>query len=386
MKRKYQEFILEKLKNRLQLLLEANLHGSSSFMDKLYQLKKQKGSTGKIADAIIKFIDGDCYVDDDAVKQNFFDTTDREGMVSFLMQSKLPEDWDGDGDPSLPYSYRGRGDVAIGKAIRYMMALIKDAMGKYGDGGINSVSDKELEDFVNAYKATQDSTQWKFKMLEGMDIAKYYSQEKYYLQTGSLGGSCMADEGKKTFALYYKNPDKVRLLVLIDEEQDKICGRALVWKLKKSPCAAKFFMDRVYANRDSDVYKFKKFAEESGFLYKKAMNSHTSDNVEFVYGGKDVYGEIAVRLDGDVKKAPFVDTLCFLNKQQTTVSNLPSKDCSWLHYTDGSYGECGSCKGKCFEKEGFYIKVICENCGDGHIALKKRGIETPINLKYGLPN
>ena len=116
------------------------------------------------------------------------------------------------------------------------------------------------------------------------------------------------------------------------------------------------------------------------------MNSHTNSNVEFVYGGKDVYGEITVKLNGDVDKAPFVDTLCFLNKQQTTISNLPSKDCSWLHYTDGSHGECGSCKGKCFEEEGFYIKAICENCGDGHIALKKRGIETAINLKYDLPN
>jgi len=375
MKRKYQEFILERLKDWLQLLLEASLHGSSSFMDRLYQLKKQKGSTGRIASEIIVFVDDYGYVDEKDVKQNFFDTTDREGMVSFLMHDKLPEDWDEDGDPALPYSYRGRGDIAIGKAIRYMMNLIS-----------SSVTDKELEDFVNAYKATQDSNQWKFKLLEGNDIAKYYSEKKYYLDTGSLGGSCMAYEGKKTFALYSKNPRKVRLLVLIDEEQDKICGRALVWKLKKSPCAAKFFMDRVYANRDSDVNRFKQFAEESGFLYKAVMNSHTETNVDFVYGGKDIYGEITVKLDGDVEKAPFVDTLCFLNKQQNAVSNLPSKDCSWLHYTDGSYGECGSCKGKCFEKEGFYTKVICENCGDGHIALKKRGIETAINLKYGLPN
>ena len=165
MKRKYQEFILERLKDRLQLLLEANLHGSSSFMDRLYQLKKQKGSTGRIAGEIIGFVDDYEYVDDEDVKQNFFDTTDKEGMVSFLMQSKLPDDWDEDGDPALPYSYRGRGDISIGKAIRYMMNLIS-----------SSVTDKELEDFVNAYKATQDSNQWKFKLLEGNDIAKYYSQ------------------------------------------------------------------------------------------------------------------------------------------------------------------------------------------------------------------
>ena len=373
MKRKYQEFILEKLKDRLQLLLEANLRGSSSFMDRLYQLKKQKGSTGRIASEIIGFVDNDEYVDDEDVKQNFFDTTDKEGMVSFLMQSKLPDDWDEDGDPALPYSYKGRGEVAIGKAIRYVMNLIS-----------SGVTDKELEEFVNAYKATQDSMQWKFKMLEGNDIAKYYNEKKYYLKTGSLGGSCMADEGKKTFALYSKNPDKVRLLVLIDEAADKICGRALVWKLKKSPCAAKFFMDRVYANRDSDVYKFKKFAEESGFLYKAVMNSHTETNVDFMFNGAPVSGEITVKLNGSCGTYPFVDTLCFLDKDRETLSNLTSKGCYWLHSTCGDDDGCDDCEGDCFRVEG-QEKVICSYCSDGHIELKKKGIETKINKKYKNP-
>jgi len=374
MKRKYQEFILEKLKDRLQLLLEANLHGSSSFMDRLYQLKKQKGSTGRIASEIIGFVDDYEYVDDEDVKQNFFDTTDKEGMVSFLMQSKLPDDWDEDGDPALPYSYRGRGDVSIGKAIRYMMNLIS-----------SSVTDKELEDFVNAYKATQDSNQWKFKLLEGNDIAKYYSQNKYYLDTGSLGGSCMADEGKKTFALYSKNPDKVRLLVLIDEEQDKICGRALVWKLKKSPCAAKFFMDRVYANRDSDVNRFKQFAEESGFLYKAVMNSHTETNVDFMFNGAPVSGEITVKLNGSCGRYPFVDTLCFLDKDRETLSNLSSKGCHWLHSTSGDDEGCDDCEAECWEWNARHDKTICSYCSDGHIELKKKGIETKINKKYESP-
>jgi len=374
MKRKYQEFILEKLKNRLQLLLEASLHGSSSFMDRLYQLSNQKGSTGRIASKIIVFIDAEEYVEDEDVKQNFFDTTDKEGMVSFLMQSKLPDDWDEDGDPSLPYSYKGRGDIAIGKAIRYVMNLISSA-----------VTDKELEDFVNAYKATQDSTQWKFKMLEGNDIAKYYNEKKYYLQTGSLGGSCMADEGKKTFALYSKNPDKVRILVLIDEEQDKICGRALVWKLKKSPCAAKFFMDRVYANRDSDVYKFKQFAEESGFLYKAVMNSHTETNVDFMFNGAPVSGEITVKLNGSCGRYPFVDTLCFLDKDRETLSNLSSKGCHWLHSTSGDDEGCDDCEAECWKWNARHDKTICSYCSDGHIELKKKGIETKINKKYEIP-
>ena len=385
--RKYNQFILEKLNEEIKLMLEGQLHASSDFLRKLFELSLDNGKTAEIARFIRKFIEDERFIEDDDIAQNFFDTTDKADMVSFTMNNKIPEDWDSDDDAGMPYSM-GRSEMKIGKLVRYIINAINtgSSVTTFRKKGQLNVSDSELEAFVNAYKASESSSNLEFRLVKGEEIAKYYNNEKYLSDKGSLGSSCMAEKGKKTFKLYTQNETKVQLLILVDKETDNICGRALVWKLKNSPCESNFFMDRVYSNNDSDVIKFKKFANENRFLYKKYMNSHTSSNVEFVYGGKDVYGEITVKLNGDVDKAPFVDTLCFLNKQQTTISNLPSKDCSWLHYTDGSYGECGSCKGKCFEKEGFYIKVICENCGDGHIALKKRGVETAINLKYDLPN
>jgi hypothetical protein len=373
MKRRYQEFILEKIKINLQMILEDQLYGSASFMDRLSQISKRGGGPARIADVIIGFIDDEGYLDSDDVKQNFFDSTDKEGMISFLMNSKLTE-WDAEEDPALPYSYKGRGEMAIGKAIRYIMTLIDD-----------KPSDKDVEEFVNAYKATQESDVWKFKMLEGVDIAKYYNQKKYFMETGSLGSSCMADESKGTFKLYSQNPDKVRLLVLIDEEADKICGRALVWKLKKSPCTAQFFMDRVYANRDSDVLKFKKFAEESGFLYKAKMNSHTETNVDFIFNGAPVSGVIKVGpLAAKFSNYPFVDTLCFLDEDRGSISNVSSKKCTQMHSTHGEDYPCDDCDSKCFREEGG-TKYICSNCSDGHIELKAKGIETPINKKYESP-
>ena len=385
--RKYNQFILEKLNEEIKLMLEGQLHASSDFLRKLFELSLDSGKTAEIARFIRNFIEDERFIEDDDIAQNFFDTTDKVDMISFTMNNKIPEDWDSDDDAGMPYSM-GRSEMKIGKLVRYIINAINtgSSVTTFRKKGQLNVSDSELEAFVNAYKASESSSNLEFRLVKGEEIAKYYNNEKYLSDKGSLGSSCMAEKGKKTFKLYTQNETKVQLLILVDKETDNICGRALVWKLKNSPCESNFFMDRVYSNNDSDVIKFKKFANENRFLYKKYMNSHTSSNVEFVYGGKDVYGEITVKLNGDVDKAPFVDTLCFLNKQQTTISNLPSKDCSWLHYTDGSYGEGGSCKGKCFEKEGFYIKVICENCGDGHIALKKRGVETAINLKYDLPN
>ena len=385
--RKYNQFILEKLNEEIKLMLEGQLHASSDFLRKLFELSLDNGKTAEIARFIRKFIEDERFIEDDDIAQNFFDTTDKADMVSFTMNNKIPEDWDSDDDAGMPYSM-GRSEMKIGKLVRYIINAINtgSSVTTFRKKGQLNVSDSELEAFVNAYKASESSSNMEFRLVKGEEISKYYNNQKYLSDKGSLGSSCMAEKGKKTFKLYTQNETKVQLLILVDKETDNICGRALVWKLKNSPCESNFFMDRVYSKNDSDVIKFKKFANENRFLYKKYMNSHTNSNVEFVYGGKDVYGEITVKLNGDVDKAPFVDTLCFLNKQQTTISNLPSKDCSWLHYTDGSHGECGSCKGKCFEKAVFCIKAICENCGDGHIALKKRGIETAINLKYRLPN
>lgn len=384
--RKYNEFILEKLNEEIKLLLEGQLHASSDFLRKLFELSLDSGKNGEIARFIRKFIEDEQYIDDDYIAQNFFDTTDKVDMVSFMMNNKLPVDWDPEDDAGMPYSM-GRSEMKIGKLVRYIINAINtgSSVTTFRKKGKLTITDSELEAFVNAYKASESSSNWEFRLVKGEDIAKYYNSKKYFNEKGSLGSSCMAEKGKKTFKLYTKNETKVKLLILVDKETDKICGRALLWNLKKSPCEAKFFMDRVYANNDSDIVKFKKFANENKFLYKKIMNSHTSENVEFVYGGKDVYGEITVSLDGDIDKAPYVDTLCFLNKQQNLLSNIPSKECNWLHTVDGSYGECATCDGKCFDRE-HDIKVICENCGDGHIALKKRGIETAINLKYQLPN
>ena len=384
--RKYNQFILEKLNEEIKLMLEGQLHASSDFLRKLFELSLDNGKTAEIARFIRKFIEDEQYIEDYEIAQNFFDTTDKADMVSFTMNNKIPISWDSDKDAGMPYSM-GRSEMKIGKLVRYIINAINTESSHitFRKKGKLNVSDSELESFVNAYKAAESSSNMEFRLVKGEEIAKYYNNQYYLSDKGSLGSSCMAEKGKKTFKLYTQNETKVQLLILVDKETDNICGRALVWKLKNSPCESNFFMDRVYSNNDSDIIKFKKFANENKFLYKKYMNSHTNSNVEFVYGGKDVYGEITVKLNGDIDKAPFVDTLCFLNKKQNSLSNLPSKDCSWLHYTDGSSDECAICKGKCFDRD-LGIKVICNNCGDGHIALKKRGIETAINLKYDLPN
>jgi len=376
--KKYNSFLLENFKSNLLLLLESSIYGSSNFILKLQTLSKEKGKVGEIAQTINDVISNGDWFDD--VKQNYFDLTDANDKLSFIINDKVPQYWDSEEDATLPYTMKGRGDVRIGKIIKYLVDLINDNSDDLCDD-LCDVKDKDIENFVNAFKASKIDNSMEFKLVKGSDIAKYYNAKKYFSKSGSLGGSCMAGEKKKIFDIYTENESKVQLLIYVDKD-DLIHGRAIVWKLKDSPCEAKYFMDRIYVNRDFDELKFKKFAEEKGFLYKKRMNSHIESNVRFVYKGKDVFGEVTVKLDGDFGHYPFVDTICFLDDKKKQLSNLPSEGDYMLHSVSGECEPCNNCKGKLYmhlvSKNidfGYSEDELCSECCEGHEELKKIGIE-----------
>jgi len=374
--KRYNGFTVQKLLMELFSTLEDNgVYTSSDFLAKLKNLSNQSNNVGEISSAIISLIEDGVWLDDKYVRQNYLDITDKDDMISFLQSSKIPRGWDIDDDPSLPYTLPSRNEVKVGKIIR-LLCTSEEVV----DMLSFKPTDKDFEDFVNAYKASKVDKSKEFKLVNGEDIHKYYQMNNYYTSNGTLGGSCMADEGRSTFRVYTENPKKVQLLVLIDSN-DKIHGRALVWKLKESPCEAKYFMDRVYTNSDSDVIKFKNFAEEKGFLYKLKNNSHVDNNIEFMYKGKSILGEIKVKLDGDFKNYPFIDTMCFLSKKLGDLSNIPSKGCYFLHSVSGDCDVCDVCDGDVLIRPHRLYKSnldaeFCNNCGLGLEELERVGIKT----------
>ena len=360
----YNGFIVQKLIMELLSLDEGYLYGSTSFIFKLKSLSKVSGKTGEIASAIVDIIEDEDNIPDILTKQNYFDTVDKDDMVSFLAYNKIPNDWDSDDDASLPYNIKGRGEIKIGKAIKNLIPALS----------LPNIKDKDIEEFVNQFKASKTDVSIEFKLINGSDIAKYYNENKYYSKSGSLGGSCMSDESKKVFRIYTENPNKVQLIIYVDKD-DMVHGRAILWKLKKSPCEAKYFMDRIYTNRDSDEIKFKKFAEEKGFLYKKRNNAYIEDTYKFIYKDKDVFGEVGVKLDGDFKNYPFIDTMCFLDEKRKYLSNLPSKDCYILHSVYGDGDKCDICNGDILIDE----SEFCDQCGEGLQAVINMGLPVTYN-------
>lgn len=367
---RYDGFILERLKFEIFSLLEGHIRSTTDFMMKLKSLVRQPGKVGEIAEQILDIIESEQSFSDSKIKQNYFDLVDSEDMVGFINDTKIRGKYDElESDPNYAYTTAGRGEVKIGKIVNYLCSL----------RGI-SVTDSDRESFVNAWKASTEVSTIQFKLVSGEDIAKYYDEEKYHSRMGTLGSSCMRDESKKIFKIYTENPEKVKLLIYVDAE-DKIHGRALVWKVKKSPCESKYFMDRVYTNRDSDVNRFKQFADSEGWFFKKIISSHDGDGVRFVYKGEEVCGEVKLKLKGDFNNYPYIDTMCFLGKDKDSLSNLSDKKCYILQDVYGDRERCDDCDGSIISTDWSGDKELCSGCSSGHAYLKDKGIETKWNKK-----
>ena len=224
---------------------------------------------------------------------------------------------------------KSRNSVKIGKFINKVFP------GKF--------KDKDVEDFVNKMKGGLEVSGEKFEIVEGEDIEFWYKSENYAKEEGSLGSSCMRNQSG-IFRIYTDNPEVCRMLIL--KENDKILGRALIWKLdaiRKYSGGDKvedveYFMDRQYTIKDSDVEKFRNYAKEQGWSYKTNNNHHSYYNLTKPDG--DAFN---VRMTVQVKKAdssdydynsyPYLDTFRRYNPQTGILYNDEDEDSE----NDGMY-------------------------------------------------
>jgi hypothetical protein len=256
------------------------------------------------------------------------------------------------------YFKLSRQSIRVGRGVRSILSSAKIP-----------IVDKEIESFVNKYKATVDNMNdifSHFELVDGDSISEWYSYDTYEHGTrkGTLGSSCMADVGSEFFDIYTENPEVVSLLIYKSPENtEKIRGRSLVWKLKSGIT----FMDRIYTHDDSDVELFRQFAKKSGW-YSKYKNSSTDSGKCFKPDGNIEEIEIVVHVSsGQYDKYPYLDTLKYYHTSSGKLSNTKSGNCIILEDTDGDYvRECEECGG-----DG---EVSCEYC-DGSGRRECRGCD-----------
>ena len=331
---KYQDFIIDK--SIVHMISEGLMMASEDFLHKLKQIKKKSGVANVIYDL---FKDKEETSND--LAQNWIDVTSEEDVVSFI--SDVKADRVDDIEENSPFIMKGRSTIKVGRFVR---ALLKNKDIQCMVDDIN-FKDKDFEEFVNLYKSTTESKSKKFKLVKGYAISEWYSEEKYAdTDQGTLGNSCMKDVNSDYFDLYAENDGVCQLLIYTNNDKELI-GRALVWKLEESPCDAKYFMDRAYVKNESDIIKFKNYAENQGWLYKHSMSFDSEKALLFYYKDSPVFGKISVKLKKAVfDKYPFLDTLSFIDRGDKYISNVGFNGGNTLTQTDGGVGKCYSCQGK----------------------------------------
>lgn len=378
---KFQNFLTES--SLIELVLEGNLMATPRFLDRLAAIDNPIAKVMHKAFADKKLIDKD-------LPQNWIDVTDKEDSITFTADRSATRL---NNNPEDIYK-SNRNEARIGRFTRSILNEL----------GVKA-TDKEIEDFVNLYKSTKVDTSLKFQLVSGSLIKKYYLEKNYAKSSGTLGGSCMRhEECQKYFKIYTKNPESCQLLVYLDAD-DKVLGRALVWKIHKKKlytypnlqdfeCSAEYFMDRVYVSKDSDVNKFINYAKQNGWLYKYRMTSDDQENLFLKFGDQTILGKIVVKLSRlHTREYPFVDTLTFADGD-SKISNVgftidkgedddegfimsdtsggtDTCSCDGTGYDDDDSDDCRECDGdgevncpKCRGTE----NIVCDSCGgDGDI-------------------
>lgn len=240
-----------------------------------------------------------------------------------------------------------------------------------------SFSNAEIEQFVNKYKSEFDRFNdafRNFELVSGENIHHWYQYDNYLHGTskGQLSNSCMARAPRRWLEIYTENPDVCQLLILKDEEQqDKIKGRALVWKL--SHPAGITYVDRIYTHDDSDLELYKQYITQQGWYLKYRYTSSTDDSTMIAPDGSPISPKyLEVKLDAkEYGGYPYLDTLKFYTPSSGKLSTDSSGEYQ-LEDTGGGYSnqECDSCGGDAYIECGDCYgrgNVDCDECNRGSI-------------------
>jgi len=159
---------------------------------------------------------------------NLIGLSDKNDEISFLPDSQYQRFKEKGENPWTKTKSKSK----IGRMVRQLLM----------DNGSN-VTDAQIEEFVNQFKAEWDkrnSTNRKIEIVNGDKILYWYNQDHYY-------GS---GEKNKYMKIYESNPNKISMVIL--NEDNKLIARALLWKLDQSTNGKKIYLDRVYYKNDSD--------------------------------------------------------------------------------------------------------------------------------------
>ena len=180
---------------------------------------------------------------------------------------------------------------------------------------LKDISPKEVENFASLYKTFASKQELEFRIVSGKDILKYYHQDNYFNQNGSLGNSCMKSNScQDYFDIYTQNPMISMLVMLAPNE--KLLGRALLWQIGEEK-----IMDRIYTIQDdTHFHHMTKWAIDNGYVHKAYQNWQSCQT--FFDGQNEIEKKLSLKLTNwTFKKYPYLDSFKWLDMNNGMMTN-----------------------------------------------------------------
>jgi hypothetical protein len=248
-------------------------------------------------------------------------------------------------------------EIAVGRFVRALLTKVG-----------HKFTDAEIEQFVYKYRSEiekeKDVLNRRFRVVKGQDIKKYYHRSAYEEESGSLGSSCMRyDRCQNYLGIYTQNSQASLLILLSEEDETKITGRAILWEMEPYEISTKV-MDRIYTIKTADEQLFKEWAISNKYWFKSRQDFSEYTDFEFHKEDGDVekrQGEFSFDLDngGEYVHYPYMDSFKYYNPRKGMLYNSSNFDYEYeLTDTEGGNGSCSECGGN--------GRVECSSCdGDG---------------------
>ena len=209
-----------------------------------------------------------------------------------------------------------RSEVKLGRFVNKLVDIyskseaLKNSPNSYDEVPFFDFNASDIEKFVNAYTAKvlfEQNALERFKVVSGEEIRKWYDEKNYSNINGGgqLNSSCMRHSRcQKYFDIYVDNPKVCQLLILMDNTDKKILGRAILWKTENGDN----FMDRIYTEKDNYMKLFKQWGEQNSYQMKS-----------YNYKGEPIIVKVKPKL---YSYYPYIDTLSCYAPVKGILSNI----------------------------------------------------------------
>jgi hypothetical protein len=136
-------------------------------------------------------------------------------------------------------------DIKFGRLVRRISTAFAEIVAANPKNTIPyTVSDEVIEKIHNRI-VSDGNKSLRHEIVSGKSIIKGYTRSNYCdVRGGTLHNSCMTDK-HDYLKIYTDNPDKISLAIFYDND-DKVCGRTLIWKADDGNT----YYDRIYYTVD----------------------------------------------------------------------------------------------------------------------------------------